>query len=886
MTSPHADRGWRGPLGDASTVQERVADVIRARPEHVAVADRHASLTYAALDRRAGRLTADLDARGVPRDRPVAVALTDGVPATVALWAVVRSGRFYVGLDPTAAAGRLRSLVEDAAPAAVVTSARHHGRILPVLPAGPTAPIVLEVPGPDDEIDTPSPVVRGGHDDPLSLAYSSGTTGTPKGVVLPQGMHLHLCRMPVEADLGAADRFGMVFSGAFTPLMTYPFRALVHGATLCPYDLRRPDTPDVHTWLVQERVTVWHTVPTVARHLVARSERPQPVPDLRFVYFTGEALGWDDVGFYRDRLSSTAVYANGVGATEAGPYAVHVVDPEVSPGSGDVPAGRPAPAKEVVLRDDQGRPVPDGTIGTVVVRSRHLPSGYWRRPDLTAEVFRETGEPGVREVRLADQMRRRADGLLEHRGRADEVVKVEGTRVDLGEVREAMRAAPGIVDAAVVVTRDGTLAAFVVGDDVDVAQLRASAAGTLSPVAIPPILRVLPVLPRLPSGKVDRAELVEAAGAGTATWDLPSRETARADEREVLRIWQGLFPDHTVHLDDDWFELGGTSVLAARLVVAVERELGVDLPVSTVATAPTVRGFARCVREAPADRWARLVTLSRGDDTRPPLFAFHALFGNALMFRDLAEHLGADQGVVGVQSPVLAGHRATWRSLDDLADLYLADVRSRQPHGPYLLFGQSFGGVMAFEVARRLVAVGEEVGLVGLGDSMCPVRPDRAAWRRGRGNVERLLRLDRVDSTRGVGVAVRAMAGNAVWHLREAGRLVRARRALHRDGRVPPELRGSYARALHLRATHRHVPGPAPIDVLLVRSSDRDADERRGWGTVARRVDIVRVDAPHGAIVQEPHVARTSAYLRAHIDAYLAGRAFASPHPGPGTPTD
>lgn len=846
------------------TMHGVIVDHADRAPDTVAVSAPELQLTYGQLLDHASGVAGWLASLDVPTDRPVAVTGDRGAEVAIASFGVLLAGRFLVNVDPYGAEAARDAVIGRARPVAVVGPRRllapwrgggteefPHLCMEDVAPAG--------APG----------VADAGADAPMWAGFTSGTTGTPKGLLHLHRTDLHMVRAQPYLQLGATDRYGMVFTGSFTGLVGYPFWALAHGGTLCPFDLRHRSADAFGTWLQTERVTVLHGVPTMLRDLLARVPQGSTFPDLRLVYLGGEALSWDDVAFVRSRVGPHVTVANVAGATEVGPYACHLVPSDSPIGTGPVPVGHPLPGTDLRLVDDRGDPVAPGEIGRLIVRSRYVAGGTWPDPAVGADAFRAiSAEPGALEVRLADLLRRDERGLLWHAGRSDHVVKVGGARVDLDVVEAEIRGLDAITDAAVVPTPDGQgLVAFVAVEQehvLDPSEVRRRLAERLPVSALPRSLRPLDRLPRLSTGKADRQALTRRARPTSPPSSASGEETVGDLETRLAGLWASLLGLNAVRPDADWFELGGSSIAAARLVVAIEERFGVSLSPAVLLDAPRVRDLARVIHDDGGHAWPTLVPLGR-TGTRPPLFAFHALFGNVLLFRALADHLGDNQPVVGVQSELLEGWAPRWRTLEEMAAGYRGQIVARFPEGPYLLFGQSFGGTLAFEVARQLHAEGREVGLVAMGDTACPARTTTS-----RRPGDRLLRLDRLRATERTAWRVtRRAAGRAAWHMLERVRALQGRWAVARGQRVPARIRGSYVRSVNLAASRSYTPGELPLPVVMLRSLDPDPDDARGWGPWAGDVITHRIEAFHDGIVREPAVAQTAVALREHIDQYL-----------------
>jgi thioesterase domain-containing protein/acyl carrier protein len=393
---------------------------------------------------------------------------------------------------------------------------------------------------------------------------------------------------------------------------------------------------------------------------------------------------------------------------------------------GRIPIGRPISNLTMFVLDAGLGPVPVGFPGELCIGGVGVARGYLGRPALTAEKF--VPDPfspaqGARLYRTGDRARFLADGNLEFLGRIDFQVKIRGYRVEVGEVEAVLAAHPAVRDALVAAREDvpgeRRLVAYVVADEgTTPAELRAALGEKLPDYMVPSAFVFLGELPVGSTGKVDRKAL-PAPTAGAREGDgYAAPETAA--ERALAEVWEEVLEVVPVGVDDDFFALGGHSMLAVRLMSRLRRRLGAEIPLSALFERPTIRGLAALV-ESGAERpaWSPLVPIQPAGD-RVPLFFVHPIGGQVLGFADLARALGPDQPFYGLQAPDLtrAGDQET--TLEEMAASYVAAIRALRPTGPYLLGGWSFGGMVAFEMAQQLARAGEEVPLVAILDTTSP----------------------------------------------------------------------------------------------------------------------------------------------------------------------
>jgi len=737
---------------------------------------------------------------------------------------------------------------------------------------------------------------------PDSLAYvtyTSGSTGRPKGVAVPHRGVLRLVggagRRADFVELGPETTFLQLAPVSFDASTLEIWGPLLHGGRLAVPPPGDFTLEQLEAWIAAAGVThLWLTAGLF--HLVV-DERPAALAPLTHLLAGGDVLSPRRVARLRRELPELAL-SNGYGPTENTTFTTthHIATTGAATNTArggaelpaelaaSVPIGRPIAGTTVHVVDERGEPVPVGLWGELVTGGAGLARGYAGRPAATAAAFVPdpfSSEPGGRLYRTGDRARWRLDaesgGVLEFQGRRDGQVKVRGFRVEVAEIEAALLAHPRVRAAAV--TAHGseasakTLTAYLVlaagsGDDLAAAPaawLEPHLAARLPAWMTPSAWVVLDALPLTANGKLDRAALPEPAAARAAA----ARVAPRTDlERRLAALWSELLgatgDDGGIGIHDDFFALGGHSLLALRVVSRVRRELGVELPLASLFSAGTVAAQAALVEQlragAAADRGA-LVPI-RPDGEGRPFFCVHAAGGNVLAYHDLARHMR--RPFFGLQVP--AGEAAASAGVDSIeamAATYLAAVRRQQPHGPYALGGWSLGALVAFEMARRLEAAGEEVELVALIDPP-PAEPAERL-----GGDEELAALDLFARDQaGVGGAdVSALLQGLDLADPDAaldtltGRLA-AQGLLppDADAELPARLFAVFRRNLAALAAYRPGSYGGRIDVVLARDTQLAGesptlDPGRGWLELAAGGAVHRLPGDHYSLMRPPAVA-------------------------------
>ena len=722
-------------------------------PEAVAVSDEHESLTYAELHARAQALAGALREHGVSPgdDAIVGLCLHRSVGLSVAVVAVLLAGAAYLPLDPELPADRLSYVLGDAKPTAVITTADAASALPPH-----EVPVVLV-----DAFDA-APVRVAAEPSPADAAYvlyTSGSTGRPKGVVTEHSAIVNrLAWMQSTLPIGPGDVVLQKTPYGFDVSVWELIWPLLQGARLVmatPGGHRDPAyLADV---IEREGVTTLHFVPSMLDLFLDEPAvaRPGALASLRHVVCSGEALPESTVSRYHELLR--APLHNLYGPTEA---AIDVTWWPCSTGDapGPVPIGRPIWNTRTYVLDEALRPVPIGAPGELWLAGDQLAREYLGRPDLTAERFvpdpfiaewATAGTPlpaGARMYRTGDLARWRADGALDYLGRTDDQVKLRGLRIELGEIEATLARHPAVGRAAVSVDREGgppRLVAHVVlaasarpsdsrttgertftaaGTTVnvrspirDAAELLADVAADLPDYMVPAALAYVDELPLSPNGKLDRRRLPAIPRDGQPGDETPQRPPATPREEQLCGLFAEALGREAVGPEQNLFDLGGDSLLAARLAATIRARLGLELQLGAVFAAPTPAALAARIDEGhDLTALEPLLTL-RADGERPPLFCLPPAGGLGWCYAGLARTVD-DRPLLAVQAPTLSGGEFA-PTLAEQAERYADLIEDRAPTGLLHLLGWSVGGVLAHATARTLQHRGRETGVVALLDA-------------------------------------------------------------------------------------------------------------------------------------------------------------------------
>ncbi|WP_068277177.1 amino acid adenylation domain-containing protein [Aldersonia kunmingensis] len=733
--------------GEPSAGTATLPSVLRAvAAEHAgrpAVVHNEITLSYHDIDERSNRLARLLTDAGAGAETVVALGLTRSIEMFIGMWAVAKTGAAFLPVDPKHPLDRIDHMLADSGAVLGITTTAH-SRFGEVdsddgdLPRTTTW-LVLDDPEFADRWQRASAAALGDTeiapvrpDQAVWMIYTSGSTGTPKGVsVSHRGVADLLAAQRELLGVDEQSRVLQVASPSFDASVFEALMAFGSGGALVVSPPEVFGGPDLAALIAAEQVT--HMVITPS---ALASVDPVDVSSVQVLAVAGEAVGEELV----ERWCGPAAGSGRTMINLYGPTEFTIWATASPPLAVDVPVtiGGPVRGASVFVLDERMTPVPVNVAGELYLAGAALARGYHNRPGLTAARFvaNPYGGPAERLYRTGDLVRwRTADGTgptLEYVGRTDFQVKVRGQRIELGEIDAALGRADG-VDFAVTLGMDGpagstVLVAYVVrepGVDLSSAQLRADAAEVLPAYMIPSAFVVMDEIPLNAVGKLDRKALPEPVFG-----EREFRPPVTPVEQAVAAAYEEALGSVQVGLDDDFFTIGGNSLIATQVVARLRTEFGVNVSVMWMFADPTTLGLSRRIAASleagsdligaeplSADATLAVLLPLRPNGDLPPLFCIHPASGLAWSYGPLAQTLDPRRPIYGLQSPELTDSGEVPRSIEEFAERYVREIREIQPHGPYHLLGWSLGGFIAQAVAARFRALGESVDLLGLMDA-------------------------------------------------------------------------------------------------------------------------------------------------------------------------
>lgn len=847
------------------SIPQRFAAQVDRFADKVAVKQGGRTLTYRQLDRLSNRIAHALLAACPHRREPVILLLEQSPLLIATILGILKSGNIYVPLDPSHPEMRLRYILDDAEARCILADSVN-GALAGSLASGRCG--WLNVDTLDDGCPDALPSITIAPEDSAYIFYTSGSTGRPKGVVDSHRNVLHnIMRYTNALRIGTDDGLTLLQSASFSGAVSSMFCALLNGATLYPYDLLKQGMGGaLGNWLNAERITIYHSVPAIFRTFLVGDAR---FPAVRIVRLEGDAASRIDVELFNKHFARGCVLVNGLGATETGITRQYFVENGAQTRDGIVPIGFATEDMETRLLDEHGKEVPCGGIGEIAVRSEFLAAGYWGNDDLTAAKFLpDPGNPRVRTYLTGDMGRMRDDGCLEYLGRKDFGLKIRGQRVEAAEVERAILQLDGIREAVVVTREDKhagpRLVAYIVPARIPAPLphvLRRELARTLPDFMIPTAYVVMERLPLNANSKVDRNNLPSPGFSREATVVESPRTEA---EKTLAGIWESLLGVKPVGIHDNFFDLGGDSLLAVRMLVLAEAAFRKSvIPPSLLLQGPTIAQLSLLLTESGPTDNPNLVPIQTNGD-RIPFFCVHGHLGEVLNFGRLSRLLGNDQPFYAL--------RSTGETQDDIravAAKYIRCMHMIQPHGPFFLGGYCYGGVVAFEMARQLLAGNQQVGLLALLDNMpadfVPLT-HRGSARKHRRHLRKLRIAFHRENLRNLSV------GKKVHYVATlTGRRLRSLFFHSRDdfsvGNYIPE---SF---------------PGQVDVFVPRETVHlySGNYQRDWGRLAvGGVTMHVVEGENGAMFTEPHVRQLAEQLSAVLERATSSVAKAGAAPRTG----
>ncbi|MEE7625164.1 amino acid adenylation domain-containing protein [Methylobacter sp. Wu8] len=843
-------------------------------PDNTALLFEHQPLSYRELDLYSSKLANYLLDQGVAAGDPVGVCMGRGLQMVAAMLAVFKAGAVYVPIAPDYPEQRIRHLLDDSKTKLLMTEAKLRGNIQALA----SACICVAVDQVWNEIlaSAADLTPQISPEQAAYVIYTSGSTGLPKGVTIAHGAISHHCQVMRDYyRLTPEDKVLQFASVNVDASLEQLLPGLLTGATVVirPDELWSPQA--FRNNVLELGISVADVPPSYLYELLLDTRTDAEwaaLRPLRLVITGGEALTPETLSLWRSSPLRGCRLVNAYGPTETTITSTVFETGAKTPESAiavNIPIGRPLAGESAYILDAYGQPVPVGVPGELHIGGAGLAIGYLNQPELTRQKFIDNPvNPGSLVYKTGDLARWLDDGTIAFLGRLDHQVKIRGFRVECGEIEAALQDLDSVRQAVVLARPvNGTtqLVAFIVPTEdqnpLSSADLKQALAARLPDYMIPAVFVPLAQIPVTPGGKVDRAALMQldSGSVENRCHVAPRTET----EAQLAEIWRQLLNVERVGVHDNFFDLGGHSLLSVRLMAVIHKKLGQELPLSSLFQAPDIAGQAKLLQQK-RQPWTPLVCLQPNGDMAP-LFCIHAVAGNVLCYQELSRHIGRQRPFYGLQAPDIDSG-AHPGCIEELAALYIAAIRSVQAQGPYHLGGWSMGGVIAYEMAGQLQQAGEQVGTLALIESYTPEAVQ--AFERDYldknllpGDDGETLLLMMFARELGLDDA-EAMPDQAT----AASGLTRRLNALFNQakhaGLLPEDIDSAQLHRLfsvfeaNVRAMNRYVPGQYRGDVRLLHAGSANQEYANGgWAELINGdLSIEAVPGDHYSILRQPNV--------------------------------
>ncbi|MCC6937274.1 MAG: amino acid adenylation domain-containing protein [Flavobacteriales bacterium] len=822
---------WAGkatpyPRSDIATLFDEVA---KTYPESIAVELLDERVTYSELQKRVHAASNGLVALGVRPGEPVGLCMDRTIDLIVATLAVLRAGGCYVPIDPSYPADRLGFMLTDTNMKILLTQS-DLADSLP--PHGAKAVLMKDLPAAPQDMPATLP------DAPGYIMYTSGSTGKPKGVVVPHRGIIRLVRNQDYMTFGPDLAFLHLSNISFDLSTLEIWGALLNGGRLVLQPQAKPTLQEISDTIKRHKVTsLWFTV---GLFNLMVDDQLEGLLGLRHILAGGDVLSVPHVKKAL-RALGPGVLINGYGPTENTTFTTCFKIDKEADITDSVPIGPALNNTTVYVLDENLKPVPIGQKGELYTGGDGVALGYWNRDDLTAERFIDdpwSTVPGAKLYRTGDIVRWHPDGNIAFIGRADGQVKVRGFRVELGEVENALNDMDRVKDKVVVARQDGPvekqLVCYIVPKDAKdleseettdrfIHDVREHLRGKMPGYMVPTAFVALEALPLTANAKIDRKAL-PAPSTRVAIVKEKHVEPRTDREKKLAVIWGAVLNIEGIGIHDNFFDIGGHSLIAIQLMQRVETQFGEALPLKVIFQAPTIAQFAELLHSGAAVAVNEHLSLVQPLGDRLPFFCVNGDEANYF----LPKYMGNDMPFYAFFHQGEDGLPMRYTSVETIAARFIQEMKNVRPRGPYLLGGYSFGGIVAYEMACQLMEAGDEVPMLALFDTYAPT-----------------LYLELTKEEQRVYDPLKRVIMRRLVKLEQ------------RRGRITnPKLRHFHIIDTYDRAVMAYTPKPYKGRLTMFKASGSPGADEMGWSALALGgLDVQHVPGDHYSMILEPQVA-------------------------------
>ncbi len=718
----------------AQFIPTRFKEQVERFPQHIAVKSKKYQWTYQELDFASNQIASEILSVCGSGAGNVALLMGHDAPAIASILGVLKAGKAYVPLDSHYPKERLFYVLSDSEAQGILTDSENLLKAKEVAEAS-RVPLMVFNDKPASEMTTALKTTG----PPSALAYilyTSGTTGKPKGVFQNHENVLFQIRNYTNSvHINSNDHLTLFSSYCFDASVMDIFGALLNGASLHPIDVRKENVDDIVNLMDDEKITIYHSTPSLYRHLFRAMVDESKFAAMRLIVLGGEEAVREDAMLYKKLFSDTCLFVNGLGPTESTVSLQYFIHKDTEVIRQSIPVGVPVDGVDILLLDKNNHN--NQLYGEIAIRSSHAALGYWKSPELTQAKFLFDADNDNRRIfKTGDLGRYLPDGNIEFLGRIDNQVKIRGFRIECGEIESVLQEHTQIQTAVVQAREDGQgdkyLAAHIVVKNKDtsltVTDLRNYLKNRLPDYMIPSYFIILEKLPLTPNGKLDRKALPEP-DTGRPELEHKYAKPNTIEEEIFISICKAVLQMDCVGVYDNLFDLGATSLKAVQICAQVKQKFEVALPVVTLFQKPTVHELYQEIltlfrKEQPSSKVHESISIQKGNSAHP-IFCIAANRDIGFYFYHLMRYLDANQtvnlfkGIVegddkGEDGADLVSNTVDLAYMEEVLPEYVKEIERLDPTGPYYLAGYCSGGHLAYNIAQRLIAKGKKVNLLAL----------------------------------------------------------------------------------------------------------------------------------------------------------------------------
>lgn len=859
---------------DFKSVQELIETAAARVSSKVAILSKNATCTYSELNETSNQLADLLSQNGIGRNDIVGVVMDRSIEMITSILAVLKAGAAYLPVDTDFPEERISYMLKDAAKVHI-TQRKYEGRfdtqsreiLWESFKANQTA---------YSNQNRPSANIAG---DAAYIIYTSGSTGKPKGVVLThENLYNFLKTVSDKPGISTDNQFLAVSSASFDIALLELILPFVHGAQVVILDqFERKDPRVILHYLSEKKADIMFATPTHWKMLL-ESGWTSPVENLQ-VISGGEALSKE--------LASRLIPLchslwNIYGPTET---TVFSTIKKVEAGQSLITIGKPVLNTRIHILDERQKPVPNGWEGELYISGKGVGKGYLNQPELTQQKFSPDPfqpSPGTYMYKTGDRGKFLPDGEIQILGRIDNQIKLRGHRIELEEIEQALNKLDSVKESIVLFRKTsrnemGLVAYLLLTtsgrgliDDTNaltsstIKDWKRKLSTTLPSYMLPFDYVMVDHFPHTASGKIDRLRLPDPIAVAREVILLP--ETA--EEKRIAEIWKAALGLDEIDVTDNFFEIGGHSLIAVKVMTQIERETGTLLPLSILFKYPTVQQLAAFLetKEGLQKEWRSLVPI-QPKGVKPPIYMVHGAGLNVMPFHALAKFFDGDQPIFGLQSKGMDGALTYYESVEEIAASYIDEIRENSPSGDIILAGYSLGGIIAFEMARQLSGSALRVKHLFLLDSFATFARDKNS---PKNKLINKIYTEYRKKSFDLGLLVRhpAILRDIKYRSfsKKLAKLLTSLGLKMPESENPILLRINKIKAMHLAACRNYAPGFYQGEIVLLRARLRTKyffdPETLGWKGCSSGIRIIDIDGMHSELFTEPNEGKLAAAIK------------------------